>query len=213
MCVSMIKDVKEKHNVDINTLIMDDDSTSIAKVRNEVNPSVTKANDSNHLKKSFTSKLYAISKKHRSLNFSLISHLGKCFMYAIKQNENDSENIAKSLKSITPYIFGDHELCCTSWCGYLKDPHNYIPKHLPYKRYLTDSNLKIDLSDIFNGYASQSHKLTHIGSTQKNESFNRCVTSKNPKQLHYSSSESTCFRVAAAVVDNNLGNSYITQVN
>lgn len=96
---------------------------------------------------------------------------------------------------------------------FLKSPNTYVPKKVPYKKYLTDLSLKADLEEVLDQYAVNSSKLTHIGSSQRNESFNNKVSSKNPKSKYYSGSESTCFRVAAVVAETNNGTNYLTEVN
>ena len=133
-------------------------------------------------------------------------------MYAIKQNKENSDKIGKNIRAISPHLFGDHTQCDSSWCGYCQSPDNYIPRHLPYRKYLTDSQLKVDLSGVLVQYAVNSVKLTKLGSSQRNESFNNTVATKNPKAKHYSASESTCFRVASAVAETNIGSTYLTEV-
>ena len=207
MCVSMIKGLKEE-GIHVKKLIMDDDSTSIAKARTECDPSFIKACDSNHLKIAFTSKLYKLSQKHKSLSTPIIGHITTCFMYAIKQSDQNEDNISKSLSAIVPHLYGDHGLCNEKWCGFLTNPESYIPKNLPYKRNPTNENLKKDLSDLIKDYSANTSKLVNVGSSQKNESFNRKVLAKNPKHLHFSGSEGTCFRVASAVAESNIGHFY-----
>ncbi|XP_061190006.1 uncharacterized protein LOC133197832 [Saccostrea echinata] len=109
-------------------------------------------------------------------------------------------------------MYGDH-LACPSWCKYKRNPANYIPRNLPYSRYLTCLELKKDLEAIIQTYAQQAEKLSDLGSTQACESFNHIVASKHPKNLFLSGSESTSFRIAAAVAQKNIGKSYIQEVN
>jgi hypothetical protein len=56
--------------------------------------------------------------------------------------------------------------------------------NLPYNRYLTDNELYTDLKTVF----QNREKPINTGSTQRNEIFNRTVTSKNLKSLFYSGS-------------------------
>ncbi|XP_052691838.1 uncharacterized protein LOC128169818, partial [Crassostrea angulata] len=51
-----------------------------------------------------------------------------------------------------------------------------------------------------------------MGSTQGNESFNNIVASNNPKNRFYGGSESTAFRVAAAVSQKNIGHDALSKV-
>jgi hypothetical protein len=87
----------------------------------------------------------------------------------------------------------------------VKSPSTYRPKSLPYGKYLAGEDLQFDLISIFNGFGAMADKLVKMGSTQNNESFNNTVASKNPKSHFYSGSESTSFRVAAAVAQKNIG--------
>ncbi|XP_063448242.1 uncharacterized protein LOC134727784 [Mytilus trossulus] len=78
---------------------------------------------------------------------------------------------------------------------------------------IVDGALQNDLKSVFTKYAENSGKLSSLGSTQANESFNRIVASKAPKQHHYSSSGSLNYRIAACVAQKNEGNKYILDVN
>lgn len=57
MCIGMLKDLGEK-DVQVGTIIMDNDTTTIARARTEVNPALKKQCDKNHTLKQFTNKLY-----------------------------------------------------------------------------------------------------------------------------------------------------------
>lgn len=81
------------------------------------------------------------------------------------------------------------------------------------RRYLSDTKLKDDLQETISTYAYQAEKLANLGSSQSNESFNNTVASKAPKRMHFSGSESTSFRLAAATVQKNLGRNYVFKVN
>ena len=211
MAVSMLKDLEDK-NISVETIVMDDDTTTIARARKEVKASLKKKSDSNHAKKHFTNKLYGlqIAKKYRQLGTKTISHLKKCF-YNIAMNKKNPANLKSNLKVLTPHLFGDHSHCSEN-CGFVRNPGNYIPKNLPYRRYLSDTKLKDDLQETISTYADQAEKLANLGSLQSNESFNNTVASKAPKQMQFSGSESTSFRVAAATVQKNLGRNYVLKV-
>lgn len=53
MAVSMLKDLKDK-NISLETIVIDDDTTTIARTRKEVKASLKKKSDSNQAKKHFT---------------------------------------------------------------------------------------------------------------------------------------------------------------
>ena len=60
MAVDMLKSMKNKEEV--GTLIMDNDSTTIARARE-----IHKESDQNHTKKALTSALYAMQNQHKNL--------------------------------------------------------------------------------------------------------------------------------------------------
>ncbi|XP_061176202.1 uncharacterized protein LOC133185163 [Saccostrea echinata] len=103
--------------------------------------------------------------------------------------------------------------CDVSWCRYLQHPETYVPRNLPYGKYLSNQDLFDRLLQIFTTYAEKSDKLLTLGSTQSNESFNGLVSVKNSKNRFYSGSESTSHRVAAAVCQKNLGEEYLLQTH
>ncbi|XP_062608869.1 uncharacterized protein LOC134270646 [Saccostrea cucullata] len=214
MRVSMITELSES-GLHVDALTMDDDATTIARVRSEVDGSIKKISDKNHTVKHFTNKLYKLrtEKGYKQLNPRSIAHLGKCFTYAVSQNRGDGEATKKSIESIGPHVFGTHDLCDFNWCGYLKNPFTYKPKHLPYRKYFSGEEFKDDLFKTLQEFASQSSKLCNLGSTQANESLNNIIASKAPKSTFSSGSESNDFRVAAAIAQKNLGNQYIAQVH
>ena len=214
MAVSMLKRFKEK-GVRINKITMDDDSTTIARARTEIDASLIKQSDKNHTNKNLTRKLYALqkNKNYKSLKTKTISHLQKCFAYAIASNEGKPEDLKRNLEAITPHVFGDHSLCDSSWCGYLKDEIKYRPKNLPYGKYLQGDELKRDISKIFEDMASQYHRLSSLGCSQANENFNHIVASKAKKSSYFGGSESLSYRVAAAGCQKNKGHSYIVDVS
>ncbi len=118
----------------------------------------------------------------------------------------------KNLLALGKHVFGDHSYC-GSWCRYLQNPLKYKPKHLPYSRYLCDEKLKITLMDLLHKYSSDADKLTHLGSSQANESLNNAISSKAPKTNFFSGSESNDYRVAAAIAQKNIGYGYVTDVS
>lgn len=62
MCIRILKDLGEK-DVQVGTIIMDNDTTTIARARTEVNPALKKQRDNNHTLKQFTNKLFVDLKK------------------------------------------------------------------------------------------------------------------------------------------------------
>jgi hypothetical protein len=214
MAVEILSNIKEKGHA-VKKLVMDDDATTIAKVRNELDANIEKGSDRNHTIKNFTNSLYALQKEkklQRVFSTKTINHVKKCFAIAIAKNKNNSTELKQNLLAIPGHLFGNHNNCTIAWCNYLKDPENYVPKYLPYCKYLSNQDLYHGLSSIFSVYADKSDRLSTLGSTQSNESFNSMVSLKNPKNKFYSGSESTSTRVAAAVCQKNLGEHYLLEV-
>ncbi|XP_061170664.1 uncharacterized protein LOC133180103 [Saccostrea echinata] len=59
MAVSMLKDLEAK-NISIETIVMDDDTTTIARARKGVKARLKKKSDADHAQKHFTNKLYGL---------------------------------------------------------------------------------------------------------------------------------------------------------
>ncbi|KAK3108332.1 hypothetical protein FSP39_005757 [Pinctada imbricata] len=214
MCVSMVTNL-HKDEISVGCLEMDNDATTIAKVRSEVDPSMKKTSDKNHTMKQFANRLWDLKKQkhYKELSAKTITHIKKCFSFCLAQNSGDVSAIQSELPAIVPHLYGVHDKCSIQWCGYLKAPDTYVPKRLPYKRYLRDVHLKSDLSSILQEFAQNSEMLAHLGSSQSNESLNNTIASKAPKANFFSGSESNDYRVAAAVAQKNLGYQYISKVN
>lgn len=202
MAVDILNNIKEKgHN--IQKIIMDDDATTIAKIRREVDSSVEKCSDRNHTVKNFTNTLYALQKDkiiQKSLSSTTISHIKKRFTYALSSNRNNPIGMKKNLLAIPHHLFGD------------QSRNTYVPKNLPFGKYLQNEDLFNSLLKVFTQYSEIAQKLSSLESTQINENFNQLVSTKNPKNKFYSSSESTSHRVAAAVCQKNMGEEYIVKV-
>ncbi|XP_061173391.1 uncharacterized protein LOC133182561 [Saccostrea echinata] len=201
MAVEMLSELKSK-GFHVKKLIMDNDTTTISRKILKFQP----------YQKNVTNKLYSLRKeeKYNNLGPKAINHLTKCFAYAVKGSE-DAASMKKNLEAIPRHVFGDHSRC-SEWCGFVKSPSTYKPTSLPYGKYMAEEDLQLDLTTMFEEYAANSEKLLKVGSTQTNESFNHTVATKNPKTNFYSASESTSFRVAAAVAHKNIGLQTFTRV-
>lgn len=91
----------------VSTLVMDNDSTTIARVKSTVDQNITKRCDSNHTRKGFTASLIELSKAHKLLrNTKVRSHIERCFTYSISQNKGQPEQLADALSSIVPHLYG-----------------------------------------------------------------------------------------------------------
>lgn len=81
----------------MGTIIMDNDTTTIARARTEVNPALKNQYDKTHTLKQFTNKLYDLKKckNYKELNPKTISHISKCFRYCVSQNQHDLDGMRK----------------------------------------------------------------------------------------------------------------------
>ncbi|KAK3084373.1 hypothetical protein FSP39_012413 [Pinctada imbricata] len=185
MAISMAKDLKEA-GCPINVIHGDNDSTTTSRLQ-AVFPSIEKKDDANHTKKSITSKLYKLSQKHKSLKQpNVISYIGKCFMYAIKESQSKNpDRLKSSLDVIVPHLYGDHSLCAkesVNWCSFLKNTSQARYRSLPGGKPLTCLSLQTDLISIVQNLKDRATSLVNLGSTQANENFNFIVSTKAPKQ-------------------------------
>ncbi|CAC5391328.1 unnamed protein product [Mytilus coruscus] len=211
MVTEMVKDVGKK-GVSVSSIVGDEDSTTIARLRANVDKNITKVSDSNHIKKLLGNSLYEIKKKHKTLTIKVIQNLQRCFNYILAQGKGNPDMIKQSILALCDHTFGQHQSCNNSWCKFLDNPNEKFSS-LPHGKPLSDGALQNALRSVFTTYAGNAGKLSSLGSTQPNESFNRIVASKAPKQQHYSSSGSLMFRIAACVAQKNEGNKFILDVN
>lgn len=211
MVVEMMKTCKEKGAV-VETIIADDDTTTLARIKQNVNPSIKKKSDKNHVKKNIGNALYSLRNKHKKLqNPKVFKYLQKCLDYMLAQNQGNSDGIENGLEAISRHPFGDHSFCQSSWCHHIDNPSRKYSS-FPYGKLLRDIPLQTALGDLMHSYKSQSQKLSSMGSTQANESFNKTVASKAPKTQFYSGSASLNRRIASAVAQKNDGQSYLLKV-
>ena len=120
------------------------------------------------------------------------------------------------MTEILPPTFGDHPACQeVRWCEAtaLDAPTAYKYKGLPRHKPLESPDLKKDLQEVFKKYESQADKLSHLGSSQANESLNNAISRKAPKSSHFSGSGALYSRVCAAVAEKNEGSGYLVQVS
>ncbi|XP_053382773.1 uncharacterized protein LOC128549640 [Mercenaria mercenaria] len=205
----LVKEI-EKENIEVETIIMDDDCTTMSRIRKELSHNVVKWSDQNHTVKHLGKSLYALQKKHKILSSMVIKHIQKCFNYALAQNKENVSNFTTALKQLVPHLFGDHDLC-GDWCGHRKNPDTY--KGLPYGKPLCGETLRSDLDEVINIFIQNAEKIAPGGSTKDVESFNNMISSKAQKRTHYSGSESLFMRTSCAVAQKNEGCSYVNEIN
>ncbi|CAC5388280.1 unnamed protein product [Mytilus coruscus] len=125
MALEMTHNLKD-NGCPIHVLHADNDSTTTARLKVDFKE-LQKKDDQNHIKKGFSKKLYDLSKTFKELKHpEVIPYLVRCFMYAIKENNDSSENIQGAFRRLVQHIFGDHTLCTDAeWCTYKNDPEKF----------------------------------------------------------------------------------------
>ena len=201
-----------------NKYIGDDDSTTFAHLKTNVPYGLEKISDIIHTKRSLNTRLYNLSQCQKFPNSSVLSHkvvnyLVKCFAYCVHQHKNKPEELAKAIQCIVPHAFGDHSKCDILWCRYRQNPTEYTHNELPYGKDLHGSSLQQALQDLFSEYASPTvtSKLAPCLDSQRNESLNGTIGSKNLKVRHYGGSESSDFRTACGVAQHNEGHNFVCE--
>ncbi|XP_052080047.1 uncharacterized protein LOC127718130 [Mytilus californianus] len=213
MVVEMLKELDEK-GVDILEVVGDDDSTGFDRAKRLMpNSKMEKISDRNHIKHNIISKINELKPKHKELSGMVCDAIVKNFTYVVNQNVGNPSGIEDGLHASIKHIFGEHDNCNETWCGYLKDKDSYIHSNLPRGKDLCSSELRSDLEKLFiQKMVPQSKKLSNLGSSQANESFNNLIALKAPKTKHFSTSASLNYRVSSAVLQKNEGYNYIAEV-
>lgn len=175
-----------------STYVGDDDSTTIADILNKVPYNVEKWSDTIHTKRSLTTRLFNLKDRFKIQNCStlsnkVINYYAKCFSYVVAQNAGNPELLKSGINSIVPHSFGEHSLCDISWCGFQKCPERYKHTDLPNGKSLYGEPLKNALTNIFSEYATDIvvKKLSPCANSQRNESLNNTIATKNPKTRYY----------------------------
>ena len=142
MVVEMVKDVVDK-DIFITELAGDDDSTGFNKLK-QIMPELTieKTCDKNHIRRNVASQLYDIKSKHQELSTKVIDAIMKNFSYLMEQNQGSPNTIKRRLKASVEHIYGNHDYCDESWCGFLKNSETYRHSNLPHGKDLSSMPLK-----------------------------------------------------------------------
>jgi hypothetical protein len=180
-----------KDHVKLSAYVGDDDTTTLSHLTKNVSYGVEKLSDIIHAKRSLATRLHNLSSSRKFQDSSVLSqkvinYLTKCFSYCIAQNSN-ADNLKLALNSLClMLLIGEHQLCNDSWCGYKKDPSTYKHHSLPNGKDLHGAKLKQALSRLVEEYATDIvvKKLVSFANSQRNESFNNIISSKNPK-IHF----------------------------
>uniref|UniRef100_A0A8W8MID8 PML C-terminal domain-containing protein n=1 Tax=Magallana gigas TaxID=29159 RepID=A0A8W8MID8_MAGGI len=112
-------------------------------------------------------------------------------MHPLSIKRQSEEEVGRILDMVVPHIFGDHNLCSTSWCAYHRNPKSYRMKYLPNDKPLNDEiATKTSTTWLLVKHQRTAEKLIAYGGTT-----------------------SLASRVSAAVLQKNEGYTYINQVN
>lgn len=117
---------------------------------------------------------------------------------------------AAKFEQIVPHLFGVHEKC-GEWCSYNSDQATY--RHRTLTTDLSGEESGRDLEAVFKVFSQNAEKIAPGGSTKDVESVNNMISSKAPKQCHFSASGKFLSQVGCAVAHRNLGNMYISSIN
>ena len=79
LCLTVV----EKKNAVVSVLVGDEDSSTICKVRKNVEHEVEKWSDVVHAKRSFGCSLYSIKTQNKSLTDMVIQYFQQCFGYTL----------------------------------------------------------------------------------------------------------------------------------
>ena len=101
----LLNSCREKNAV-VSVLVGDDDSSTISKVRQNVEHEVEKWSNVVHVKRSFGSSLYSIKTQNKSLTDMVMRYFQRCFSYALKQNKDNEEGVGNGLKSMVTILPG-----------------------------------------------------------------------------------------------------------
>lgn len=164
MVTQMVKDVGEK-GFTVDAVVGDEDSTSIGRLRANVNEKIEKISDKNHILKLLGNSLYALKKQHPMLTVKVIKYLQRCFDYIIAQGKGNPSHISSDLDALSKHPFGVHHCCSSRWCRFIGNP-NCQYKSFPHGKPLVNQNLQSSLEKVFTAYAGHSNKLLSLESTQ-----------------------------------------------
>ena len=207
-------DILKDLDLNVKVIVGDEDSSLMAAVNKENTQKnngrkIFKLSDRNHVKKNLSKKLYNLRSQCKELTKKgVISHIKKCFSYAVAQNKGNAVGLSAAVRCIPDHMYNAHENCGT-WC---KKKSGTNPGIYNQKFILKSEQLYQELKQIFSIYADNASKYCVSASSQTNESFNNIVSHKFPKNKNYSTSPSGDVRVASAVLSKNEGDSYLVEV-
>ena len=138
--VELLRKVR-KRGVCASAIATDNDSSTIKKCRDEIDPNLQKHGDVGHTTKNLKAHVETISSRHQGVTQKVIGHFEKCFTYAVKQNEGKPADVKNSLLNVVLRSYGEHE-SCGEWCCYLRNPKRYKHATLPYASLIYKHNIR-----------------------------------------------------------------------
>ena len=113
MVAAMLKE-QEGKSVAIRSVIMDNDSTTSARIRDEIQREMNEIKDLSHTKNDLRTHLTALQTTHKI--DTVVTFLQKCFVSVCTEHKNDPVNIKVGLVNITNHAFGNHKHCQKPCC-------------------------------------------------------------------------------------------------
>ena len=197
-------------------MVTDEDASSEARIKSQVNPHIEKWSDINHVVRILGKLLYEakttnFGPKSDRLTDQVRKNIVKSFRIARMENKGDAEGMQLAISSIVPHAFGEHD-SSRKCCKFHEDPAAYRSKHFPGGKSLQGDGLRAESIQAFctNEYVEE---LVNLGSTQRNENLNHVIASKSLKVRYYRGSESNDIRTAAGVAQFNESHSYLVSVS
>ena len=134
--------------VKFSIYVGDDDSTTLADIKNKVPYGVEKWSDVGHAKKSLNTRLYNLKRLLQRIELLNSQFKGYKLHHWVLQflcqpNVGDPESLKQGLKNIIPHAFGEHTCCNVSWCGFKQNPVAYKHTDLPNGKDLFGDSLKV----------------------------------------------------------------------
>ena len=105
-------------------MVTDEDASSEAKIKSQVNAHIKKWSDINHVLRILGKLLYEakttnFGPKNDRLTDHVRKNIVKSFRIALMENKGDAEGIQLAISSIVPHAFGEHD-SCGKWCKFMK---------------------------------------------------------------------------------------------
>ena len=114
---SVIRQIEASKKCNVGINIMDEDSTTVARLRQNNDHDINKWSNLNHIKKHLGNSLWKLNAK--VLKSGAIVWLQRCFTYVVRRNKNNPSVLKENLLAIVPLAFGHYGKYST-WCGFVK---------------------------------------------------------------------------------------------